>query len=261
MLFGVCGVSPDRIHAVKAAGYDYVEMGLSGIAGWSDEKVDEVRAILDKEGIEVEATNGFFGFPEGYLTDDRMDLAEVEEYVRRAMRKASKLGLKVAVLGSGTARQILDESKRDQAVKQFVQVLRLSGDICAEYGVKIAIEPLRTEETNFINTVAEGLEMCKLADHPNIFVLADFYHVYMNGESLDAIRDCGEMLQHTHIARSNPDRMMPVNPEDMPACKEWAAALKENGYDLRMSLEGKIGNGDDWEETIIKMREVLKVFE
>jgi len=260
MRFGVCiATNISKIPVVKAAGYDYVEMSLVGVAGWSDEKVAEVRAILDKEGIEMEATNGFFGFEEGYLTDDRLDLKVVEEYTRRAMKNASQLGLKVAVLGSGTARQILDESKRDQAEEQFVQVLRLCGDICAEYGVKIAIEPLRTEETNFINTVADGLEMCKKANHPNVFVLADFYHVFMNGESLDTVRTCGDMLQHTHIARSNPDRLMPVNPEDMAACKEWAAALKENGYDLRMSLEG--GFGEDWDATVIKMRDVLKVFE
>ncbi len=260
MRFGVCiATNVSKIPVVKAAGYDYVEMSLASIAGWSDEKVEEVRAILDKEGIEMEATNGFFGFAEGYLMDDRMDLTVVEEYTRRAMKNASRLGLKVAVLGSGTARQILDESKRDQAEEQFVQVLRLCGDICAEYGVKIAIEPLRAEETNFINTVQDGLDICRKANHPNVFVLADFYHVFMNGESLDAVRNCGAMLQHTHIARSDPDRKMPINPEDMPACLEWAAALKENGYQLRMSLEGVIG--DDWDNTVIKMREVLKVFE
>lgn len=261
MRFGVCiGTDMSKLETIKRLGYDYAEICLSDLSKWTDEQVEAARCEMERLGIWAEACNGFFfGFDQGYLTGETVDLAALEEYTRMALGKAARLGLKVAVIGSGKARSILDESKRAEGEQRFAQVLRMAGDVAAEFGITIVIEPLRQSECNLVNTVADGIAMCRLANHPNVFVLADFFHVGMSGESLDAIRTCGDMLRHTHIARNNPDRQMPVNPEDMPDCLRWAAALKENGYSARMSLEGGMGN--DWVKTAEKMREVLKVFE
>ncbi len=262
MRFGVCiGNDMTKLATLKKYGYDYAEIGLSSIADWTEEQINDARKKMEETGIFAEACNGFFGFSEGYLTGDQLDMAVVEEYTRRALSKAARLGLKVAVVGSGKARKVQDVSRMEEGKAKFASVLRLTGTIAAEYGIKIVIEPLRRGETNIVNTVADGLEMCMMADHPNVYVLADFYHVAMNGETLDAIRHCGDKLQHTHIARNNPDRAMPVNPEDQPDCRAWADALRENGYDQRMSLEGYIGKEPaEFEETLAKMAEVLKQF-
>lgn len=257
MRFGACvGTDVSKIDILKKYGYDYVEMSLAGVSNFSDEKIAEVRAKMDETGIYLEATNGFFGFPESYLVSDQLDLERVEEYTRRALGKATKLGLKVAVLGCGDARRIPEDVPYELAVERFVSVLKLVGKIADEFDVDVVIEPLQAKEANYINTVQDGLDACALADHPRINVLADFFHVAMSGESLDAIRTCGDKLKHCHIARDNPDRTMPINPEDLPACREWAAALKENGYDARISMEGKLG--DDFDLTA---REMVKTFE
>ena len=94
MRFGACvGTDVSKIDILKKYGYDYVEMSLAGVSGWSEEKIAEVRAKMDETGIYLEATNGFFGFPESYLVSDQLDLERVEEYTRRALSKATKLGL------------------------------------------------------------------------------------------------------------------------------------------------------------------------
>ena len=261
MRFGVCiGTDMSCLSKLQEYGYDYAEINLSGIANWTEEQVEDARREMVRTGIFAETCNGFFfSFEKGYLTSDRVDLAALEEYIRRALGKASRLGLQVAVIGSGAARTILDESRREEGEEQFARVLRLAGDVGTEFGVKIVIEPLRYEECNTVNTVADGVAMCRRADHPNVFVLADFYHVSMTGESLDAIRTCGSMLQHVHLARNNSDRRMPLEAADAADCARWAAALRENGYNARISLEGAFG--DDWNDTVQRMRPVLKVFE
>lgn len=261
MRYGICiGNDMSRLAILKELGYDYAEMPLCEVAKWSDEKVEEVRAEMDRLGIYGETGNGFFfGLKDGSLSAIEVDFDGIADYIRRLMEKASRLGLKVAVIGSGKARHIMDESRRDDGEMQFARVLRLAGDIGAEYGVKIVIEPLRKSECNQVNTVADGLSMCRLVNHPNVFVLADFFHVSMNGETMEAIENCGELLQHIHIARNNPDRRMPINAEDAEDVARWAAAVKKNGYNLRISLEG--GMGDDFYETAKKMREVLKAFD
>ena len=45
MRFGACvGTDVSKIDILKKYGYDYVEMSLAGVSGWSDEKIAEVRA-------------------------------------------------------------------------------------------------------------------------------------------------------------------------------------------------------------------------
>ena len=261
MRFGVC-INGDTSLIAKAKnyGYDYVEIALYDFSEFSDEKIEQLRAEMQELGIWAETCNCFFfGFQKGDLTSENIDFAAIESYIRMAFGKASRLGLKVAVIGSGAARSILDEDKREQGEENFAKVLRLAGDIGAEFGIQIVIEPLNPRECNAINTVAEGIAMCKRANHPNVAVLADFFHVAMSGEGLDTIRTCGDVLKHVHIARGYEDRNMPTKPEDQKDIAEWAAALKENGYDARISLEG--GMWSDWDGTAQKMREVLKAFE
>ncbi len=261
MRFGVCiDTNSQALLKLKKYGYDYAEANLSALANLSDKDFAAFAKAVEQSGLQVESCNGFFfNYDLGYLTSDKVDFSELEKYIRKALERATSLGLKVAVIGSGRARHILDESNREAAEERFAQVLRLAGDVADKYDVQIVIEPLNRKETNLVNTVADGLALCERVDHPRVSVLADFFHVSMSGESLDAIRTCGDKLRHVHIARNNPDRQMPINPEDEADCIRWAAALKENGYNARISLEG--GYGKDWDDTMKKMRQVLTHFE
>ena len=95
-------------------------------------------------------------------------------------------------------------------VLQLVAALRVCGDAAEKVGMKVAVEPLCYNETNVINSVAEGLEFCKEVSHPAVACLADFYHVFKVGESFDNVANAGDMLIHTHLARLNDDRRIPT---------------------------------------------------
>ena len=256
--FGACvGKDTDKIAALKKAGFDYAEVSLSALAAMSDEEFETFSAKTAAIGMHVEATNGFFP-AELRLVGADVDLNAITAYTEKAFNRAAWLGVRVCVLGSGKSRAIPEGLDRSTAEQQFVHVLRLCGDIAKKYGIIIAVEPLRTAECNFINTVRDGLEICARTAHPNVRCLADFYHVFMNSESLDAIAGAGEMLVHTHIARANPDRLYPHCEEDENACKQWAQALRDCGYSGRMSLEG--GSGDDFAAMVEKAKTLLRIF-
>lgn len=260
MRYGVCiDADIEKLAKIKEYGYDYAEIPLSVISDWTDEQVEEFRKASEKLGIFPEAANCFFKYGNSYLVKPGIDYSDVENYLETALSKAQKLGVKVAVLGCGGARHITEELDKEKAVEQFAKVFNLSAEIAEKYGITVVVEPLYKGNSNFINTVADGIEIAQKANHKNACVLADFFHVFMTGESLDAIKNCGTLLRHVHLARANADRQMPINEEDMPACIEWANALKENGYNERLSLEG--GFGENWDETVKKMRDVVKVFD
>lgn len=256
MRFGVC-CGPDRFELIKRLGYDYIEAGFAAVTGMSDEEFAVYAGKVKASGLKVETCNGFFG-PGIIIVGPDADCSFVPDYVEKGMSRVKQLGCEVVVLGSGKARNIPEGFDRETAVKQFCDVLKTAGDIGAKYGIKIAIEPLNSGETNFINTVRDALDIVNRLNHPYVGALADFFHVFKSGETLDAIENAGELLFHTHLARADADRQMPKSAEDLKVCKLWAAALKKCGYNGRMSLEGSFK--PEFSETVEQVLPALDIF-
>lgn len=253
--FGVC-TTFDKIPVIKAAGYDYLEYGFADLVKMTDEEFENAKAEVEKYEFKAESYNGFFP-GEIRLTGEDVDWDVIAAHCEIGMKRAAELGGKVTVIGSGRSRNIPDGFDFATGYDQFARVLGLAGDIAAKYGIMVVVEPLCTKETNLINTVAEGIEIVKKVNRPNVKSLADFFHVYKSGETLDAIRYNDGWLGHLHIARANDDRSMPYE-EDIPKVEEWAAAVKESGYEGRLSLEG--GYRPEFEECMYRTRKIIDCF-
>ena len=79
---------------------------------------------------------------------------------------------------------------------------------CVRYaslrGVPTLLEPINRYETNFVNTLAEGLHLLDEIGEPSFKLLADAFH--MNIEEVDistSLRQAGERIGYVHIADSN----------------------------------------------------------
>lgn len=252
--FGVC-TKFEKLPLLEKAGYDYMEFALSSLEKKSEEEYAEIVKLVDASALKVEAFNGFFP-ADIALVGPEMDLDRIAAYTEKALCRAARLGGKVAVLGSGKSRNIPEDFPFDTAYQQFCQVFDLCANIAGKYGMTVALEPLNPKETNFITTVAEGLAICKQVNNPYGKCLADFYHVAQSGERLDAVREGHDWIVHTHLAA--PSRYMPESQEDIAVCKLWAQALKDCGYQGRMSLEGRFA--EDFEADITRTRTILDLF-
>ena len=73
-------------------------------------------------------------------------------------------------------RRIPDGISFEDGWKDFVKTARLVGEIAALYDIYIAMEPLKSE-TNILNSVSQGIKFVNDVDHPNVKLLADFYHM------------------------------------------------------------------------------------
>ena len=266
MKLGVCG-DISRWECIKNNGFDYAEAKFSSLASISDDEFEKWLSFADKLGISVEAYNGFFSGSfciYGEKNEDKTvspdfqgKLVEIKEYAEKAFSRAQKLGGKIAVLGSSGARNLPKNLSKEEAESHFVNVLRVCGDAAQKYQMKIALEPLRYAETNFINTVEEGLEICKKADHPAVGLLVDFFHFYANGEDISSVIRAKDHIVHTHMARPNPDRKY-TTVEDKEACKVWAKTLYDIGYNERISLECSFL--DEFERNLPLTEPVMRMF-
>ena len=194
MKIGVCASFNDW-RVIAEAGYDYIDGNLTEIATATDEKFEEMRKIASSLPIKVETTNCFFPGDTvlySYNSDGSANTEgfkkkkeEIGEYAVRAFSRVRELGVKISVIGSGAARNIPKDMKKSVAEEQFEEILKLLGDIGSMYGVCVCIEPLRTSETNYINTYAEGYSLAKKLNSKNVATMIDFYHQSENGEPLD----------------------------------------------------------------------------
>jgi len=129
-----------------------------------------------------------------------VDSSRLLRYVEAAFRRAERAGIDTIVFGSGAARTLPASFERSEAAAQFGELLRTLGPLASAHGVTLAVEPLHRAESNFINSLAEGAEVVRLADHPNVRLLADTYHMGMEKEPLSELIRHGSLLAHVHTA-------------------------------------------------------------
>lgn len=233
MKLGICA-PVDRLTEAHALGYDYIEMNLSALAAAPEQDFAWVVAQSREVGMPVEALNVFVpgSIP---LVGPSVDIQAIESYLVEAFSRASTLGARVIVFGSGGARRVPEGFDHDEALSQIADFLRLCDRLLTPYNLRIAIEPLCSRECNILNTVREATALAKSLGLPKVGVLGDTYHMHEEGEPLSALAEAGPLLWHVHVA--NPVGRLYPRPGDGGDYAAVFEALQQGGYDGRISVE------------------------
>ena len=142
----------------------------------------------------------------------------------------------MVVFGSGGARRVPEGFSQEDAFKQLVDFGRRAAAEAKATGITITIEPLRRQETNIINSAAEGLALVEAINHPNFQLMIDFYHLASEKEDPAIVLKAKDRLRHLHVA--NPQgRVFPAKWEEFDYAP-FFANLRAIGYDKRISVEG-----------------------
>ncbi len=235
MKFGVCA-GLDAAAQAAALGFDYVEPPVSGTAALSDAEFEEKLASVKAAGIETPAFNVLF--PSTLQLHTASD-DEIAAYLHGALARVQQLGGRVVVFGSGKSRMRPDGVGYGEAFRRLVEVTRLIGEVAAQYGITIVIEPLNRTETNMINSLAEGAALAAAVNRPNVKLLADYFHVALDGEPVNDIVRLGGVW-HAHIA-SGHGRRYPLS-EENEDYRGFFHAMKATGYQGLVSVEGRTDN-------------------
>jgi sugar phosphate isomerase/epimerase len=228
-----------NLEAAKAAGFDYVELSATEIAAMSDAEFDAAAARIKEIGLPTPAANLFLPATlkvTGPVTDPSAQMA----HVKKAFTRLARLGTEIVVFGSGGARRVPDGFSKEEAFKQLVDFGRRAATEAKANGITIAIEPLRRQETNIINSAGEGLELVNAINHPNFQLMIDFYHLASEQEDPAIVLRARDHIRHLHTA--NPTgRVFPLKWEEFDYAP-FFANLRAIGYDKRISVEGSTQN-------------------
>ena len=230
---GICGTS--HAEAAKAAGLDYLEANVTGflMPENSDEEFAANKALAATITPPIYSANGFFP-GDIKIVGPEADIERAVKYSQTALRRASEIGIKILVLGSSGSRSIPEGFSREKARKQFIDFLKRIAPDAEKNGVIVAIEPLQTEETNFINTVPEGAQIARETGSEYIAVIADLFHMARMKEPPEDIINSADKLVHCHIAEVEERTAPGVKGDDFTP---YLKALKSIKYDGRMSFE------------------------
>lgn len=224
----------EHLELFAELGYDYAELPLAQVMDLTGERFSGLLRRIRAEGIPVEACNNFF--PAAVrLTGEQADLPGALEYARRALARASEMGAAVVVLGSSGAKNIPEGFPYERARAQFLEILDALDEIAASNGTVIALEPLNTQESNFVVNVPEGLALARETSRERIRLLADYYHMRMAREDFSVLRGTRGFLRHVHLAAKE-GRVFP-RPGDGEDYAAFFSSLRDIGYEGRISVE------------------------
>jgi D-psicose/D-tagatose/L-ribulose 3-epimerase len=252
---GYC-TSLANLEAAKAAGFDYVELATTEIAGLSDAEFDQARMRIRQAGLQVPTTNLFLPATLK-VTGPDIDRDRQMAYVRKAFARLSQIGTAIVVFGSGGARMVPEGFSKDQAFEQLVEFARRIAPEAKATGITVAIEPLRPQETNIINSAAEGLALVNAVGDPNFRLMVDFYHLASVKEDPGIIVRARDSIVHLHMA--NPTgRVFPRSLDEYDYAP-FFAALRTIHYDRRISVEASTKDlGIDAPQAIALLRKAIQ---
>ena len=232
---GVCGPIDDFAKAVQY-GFDYFEPGAAQLATLTDQAFADFRNRVLASRLRCKCFNSFIRTLKVVGPDVNMDA--LASYVDSTLDRCRQLGAEIVVWGSASSRNVPDNYPREKAWDQIKDFLRHAGDIARSKNIVLAIEPLRRQESNIINSGAEALRLVNEVHHPNVKMIIDYYHLREEKEDPEILRTARKEIVHLHFANPN-GRVWPKQPDEDPEYRRFFALIKQTGFRGGISIEGK----------------------
>jgi D-psicose/D-tagatose/L-ribulose 3-epimerase len=250
---GVCA-PPRDLDKAESFGFDYLEPAAAGIAEMSDTAFQAFKARVLASRIRCESFNSFIRTLRVVGAD--VHLRAVDDYLDLCLPRCRALGGEIVVWGSAGSRNVPGGFSRERAWEQIKEFLRLAGDAAREQHLVIAIEPLRHQESNIINTAAEALRLVREVRHPNVRMIVDYYHLREENEDPEIIWKARHEIVHFHFANPN-GRRWPRSPSEDPEYARFFAMVKKIKFRGGISIEARGSFEEDARASLEFFREEL----
>ena len=159
--------------------------------------------LMECYGVSCLSLCGLFG-EERDLTLDQAETGV--RYLKDSVDLAAELGAKVLIVVPSPVGRTAPPAGAppEKLWSNAVRNIRSAADYAGEHGVSFAIEPINRYETFLVNSVGQACRMAREIDHPAVGVMADAFHMSLEeSDPAAAVRGCGKLLKHVHIADSN----------------------------------------------------------
>lgn len=216
MKFAICNETFGDVSLAEsarlAASYGYTGLEVAPFTLTNDIHTigaDEARALghqVRDAGLEVVGLHWLLAKTEGFhlTTPNESILRATADYARTLADLCHSMGGKVMVWGSPQQRSLDPDWEYEAAFDRATSVLKQAAQHCEDLGITIAMEPLGPSETNFLNTAAEAIRLCRAVDSPACKLHLDVKA--MSSEAIEigqVIRESKDWTAHFHANDPN----------------------------------------------------------
>ena len=232
----------EKLDKLSAWGYEGIEFWGGNL--W--EREHEIAAALANSAVRASSICAGYG---GCLLDaGPAERQKALDDIPRLLDVAGRLGavalIVVPIFGGPRLPDLSPmktavELEKDLAVRLMKDLAKRAG----KAGTTILLEPLNRYETHFLNRLEQAVEICERVKHPNVQIMADFFHMSIEEADTPAsIAAAGKHIRHVHLA-DNTRQQPGTGSIDFRA---GFRALKKIGYKGYMALEcGVVGDDRD----------------
>ncbi|MFZ4774928.1 MAG: sugar phosphate isomerase/epimerase family protein [Terrimicrobiaceae bacterium] len=199
------GLEPlaDSASRLQEAGIQFIELHGNHYGPDLGYDTDTTLKVLGDHGISVSGVCGMFSADNDLSSNRAIHRQAALDYLRReiAFTAALKGAYLLVVPGAVGRPHAYDDAEFDRSV----ETLRIVGDCFVKYGVKAAIEPIRSAEVSLVHTIAEAGEYIQAVNHPGVgHINGDVYHMQSEEQHIGvALMTAGDRLVNLHMADSN----------------------------------------------------------
>ena len=204
----------------------------------SEAEFHAFRDTVVSSPIRCHAFNSFIRRSDLKVVGPEVPVSALKDYLEMCLPRCRRLGASVVVWGSAGSRNVPDGFSRDKAKDQIAEFLHMAGNVAHRSNIVIAIEPLRRQESNILNTGAEALEMVRRVKHSNVRMIIDYYHLREENEDPRILEMAKREIVHMHFANPH-GRQWPNAFGEDDHYDSFFRYLKKTGYAGGISIEGQ----------------------
>jgi protein FrlC len=150
----------------------------------------------------VSVTSPSCAYQYQYAAMEPFHMERSRRYFSNGICVAHELEAKIAVVNSGWG---YAGECEDDMWKRSAENLHALAERAKTLGVTLAMESLRNDESNIVNSLASAKKMFETINHPNLKIMVDTIATGAAGETLTQWFDTfGEDLVHMHFLDGNP---------------------------------------------------------
>ncbi|MEM7539572.1 MAG: sugar phosphate isomerase/epimerase family protein [Chloroflexota bacterium] len=166
----------------------------------------QIRQTVEGAGLSVVGLHWLLAKTEGFqLNDMDPDVRErTVQYMLDLIDFCADVGGEVLIFGSPQQRDVPEGRSRDEAWQTSAELLHRCGERAQAQGVIFCLEPLSTQETNFITTVDEAAALVREVNHPSLQMMVDVKAMSHTPRPIpDQIRSVHPLFHHVHVNDPN----------------------------------------------------------
>ncbi|HNS31975.1 MAG TPA: sugar phosphate isomerase/epimerase family protein [bacterium] len=246
MKYGICNeIFKDWKHEemfafISGLGYTGLEIAPFTLGNSVDtisaKTKDEIRNLASRYGVSIIGNHWLLAKPEGLSlsSPDTGTRKKTSDYLCSLAQFTADIGGELMVLGSPKQRSIGEGQKKEDVRRYVKEGIAPALEICMKSNINICLEPLTINETNFINTADEAIDLIEEISHPCLKLHLDVKAMSAESETIPSIiKKSKKYLGHFHVNDANRRHPGSGSIDYGPIIH----ALKGIGYKRWLSLE------------------------